>query len=162
MNTFISALEEQFNYKFTENFGVALKSTGSKVYDMFAFGGAYRKRSEEDCILLFKEAFEEEPNLALKCLFYLRDCRGGQGERRFFRVCLKWLAKKYPEIVIKNITEISDKGRWDDVFVLFDTPVNNHALMLIKRQLSFDMKDAVDKKGISLFIKAFFDKKETF
>ena len=78
MNTFIDALEKQFNYKFTENGAVAMKSTGSKVYDMFALGGAYRSRSEEDCILLFKNAFEEDAILALKCLFYLRDCRGGK------------------------------------------------------------------------------------
>lgn len=78
MNTFVEALEEKLNYKFTENMGVALKSTGSKVYDLFAFGGAYRKRSIEDCIILFKNAYEEDPTLALKCLFYLRDCRGGK------------------------------------------------------------------------------------
>ena len=29
------------------------------VYDMFTFGGAYRKRTDEDCILLFKNAYEE-------------------------------------------------------------------------------------------------------
>lgn len=77
-NTFVAALEEQFNYKFTENGAIALKTTGSKVYDLFAFGGAYRTRSDADCILLFKEAFEEDPTLALKALFYLRDCRGGK------------------------------------------------------------------------------------
>ena len=153
MNILMNELKERFNYKFTENFGIALESTGSKVYDMFAFGGAYRSRSEEDCILLFKEAFEEDPTLAMKCLFYLRDCRGGQGERRFFRICLKWLAKNYPGTVIRNIAQIADKGRWDDVFILFNTPVNNHALSLIKRQLSLDMNDAMGNKAISLLAK---------
>ena len=33
-NTFITALEDMFNYKFTENGAIALKSTGSKVYDL--------------------------------------------------------------------------------------------------------------------------------
>lgn len=77
-NTFIAALEDMFNYKFTENGAIALKSTGSKVYDLFALGGAYRTRSEEDCILLFKNAWEEDPALAIKALFYIRDCRGGK------------------------------------------------------------------------------------
>ena len=36
MNTLMNELKERFNYKFTENFGIALESTGSKVYDMFA------------------------------------------------------------------------------------------------------------------------------
>ena len=92
MNSILNALQEQANHKLTENGGNALKSTRSAVLDMFALCGAYRTRSEEDCIFMFKNAFEEDADLALKCLFYIGDCRGGQGERRFFRVCFKWLS----------------------------------------------------------------------
>lgn len=150
INTFINTLEQRFNYKFTENFGVALKSTGSKVYDMFAFGGAYRNRSEEDCILLFKKAFEEDADLALKCLYYLRDCRGGQGERRFFRVCVKWLANNYPEVVLENLNQIPEYGRWDDLIYLIDTDVQMEVGALIKSQLSLDITDCLEGKAISL------------
>lgn len=149
-NSFIDALEEQFNYKFTENGAVALKSTGSKVYDLFALGGAYRSRSVDDCILLFKEAFEEDKVLALKALFYLRDCRGGQGERRFFRVCYHWLAENYPVIAIKNLPQIPNMGRWDDLFVLLDTEIANTIGHFVKHQLEFDMQDAMGNKAISL------------
>ena len=149
-NTFINALEEMFNYKFTENGAVAMKSTGSKVYDLFALGGAYRSRSEEDCILLFKNAWEEDPTLAIKALFYLRDCRGGQGERRFFRICLRWLAKVHPTTVVANIAQIPNMGRWDDLFCLFGTKVESSVLQFIKRQLMLDMQDAIDCKAISL------------
>ena len=152
-NTFIDALEDMFNYKFTENMGVAMKSTGSKVYDLFALGAAYRTRSDEDCILLFKNAFEEDPNLALKALFYIRDCRGGQGERRFFRVCYKWLAKEYPMIAEKNIQNIPEMGRWDDLFYLLDTTIRTNVLHFIKRQLTLDMEDCLDNKAISLLAK---------
>lgn len=78
MNSFIENLVKNDNYTLTENGGVAHKSTLNKVYDMFALGGAYRNRSDEDCILLFKNALEEDETLALKCLFYLRDIRGGK------------------------------------------------------------------------------------
>ena len=149
-NTFIEALEEMFNYKFTENGAVAMKSTGSKVYDLFALGGAYRSRSEEDCILLFKNAWEEDPALALKALFYLRDCRGGQGERRFFRICLRWLADVYPMTVVRNLAQVPNMGRWDDLFCLFGTKVQPSVLEFIKRQLMLDMQDAIDCKAISL------------
>lgn len=86
-NKLVEGLLETTNFEETENGALAHKSTLSALYDMFAFGGAYRMREDNDCILLFKNAFEENPELALKCLFYLRDIRGGQGERRFFRVC---------------------------------------------------------------------------
>lgn len=149
-NTFVKALEEKYNYKFTENMGIALKSTGSKVYDLFAFGGAYRKRSEEDCILLFKNAYEEDNTLALKTLFYLRDCRGGQGERRFFRICFRWFAQNYPNKCLKLIPYVAFYGRWDDLFVLIDTPIASHVGKFIKYQLKYDMSDAIDNKAISL------------
>lgn len=77
-NTFMNKLEEFGNMTTTTNGAAAAKSTGSKVYDMFALGGAYRTRSDEDIILLFKNAFEEDCLLAMKCLFYLRDIRGGK------------------------------------------------------------------------------------
>ena len=83
-NELVNSLKEAANYTETENGALAHKSTLSALYDMFAFGGAYRMRSDDDCILLFKKALEENPLLAIKCLFYLRDIRGGQGERRFF------------------------------------------------------------------------------
>ena len=70
-NIFMNTLTEATNFDRTANGALAHKSTGSKVYDMFALGGAYRKRSDEDCILLFKNAYEDNAELALKCLFYL-------------------------------------------------------------------------------------------
>ena len=144
-NTFITALEDMFNYKFTENGAIALKSTGSKVYDLFAFGAAYRSRSDEDCILLFKNAYEEDPTLAMKALFYIRDCRGGQGERRFFRVCYKWLAENHQTSAIVNLQYVPEMGRWDDLFCLFGTKVEKSVFNLIKRQLTLDMEDAIDR-----------------
>lgn len=78
MNTFMNNLIDMNNIGYTENGGIKRKSTNNPVYDLFAMGGAYRQRSDADCILLFKNAFEYDANLALKCLFYLSDCRGGK------------------------------------------------------------------------------------
>lgn len=77
-NTFMNAMKSQNNFKFTENGAVAKKSTMSKLYDLFALGGAYRTRSESDCVLLFKEAYQENPKYAMKCLTYLRDIVEGK------------------------------------------------------------------------------------
>ena len=141
MNTFMSNLERDTNYKRTENGAVAHKSTLSAVYDMFAFGGAYRNRTDEDCIVLFKKALDENPDFAMKCLFYLRDIRGGQGERRFFRVCFDWLCNNHPSIAKPNLVNVSEYGRWDDlIYATYHTYVWLDALAIIKHQLAIDVE----------------------
>lgn len=141
MNTFMKNLSDATNFAYTDNGALAHKTTNSAVYDMFALGGAYRNRSEADCILLFKNAYRENPTLALKCLFYLRDCRGGQGERRFFRVCFRWLAANYPVAARRNLKNLSEYGRWDDlIYATIDTPVQNEALAVVKTQLVLDVQ----------------------
>ena len=153
MNTFMNGLKNATNYGYTENGAVKHTSTNSAVYDMFAFGAAYRSRSDSDCILLFKKAFEENAELALKCLFWIRDCRGGAGERRFFRTCIKWLAVEHPEVVKRNLAFIPEMGRWDDLYELVNTPLENDFFNMIKTQLEKDMEDIMTGKpniGISL------------
>lgn len=155
-NTFMNQLTNNTNYKYTENGALAHRTTNNAVYDMFAMGAAYRKRSDSDVLLLFKNAFKENETLAMKCLFWIRDCRGGAGERRFFRICMKWLANNHPEAVCRNLQYFSEYGRWDDLYVLIDTPLENEAFELIKEQLEKDIVDVINgtkKTGISLLAK---------
>lgn len=121
MNELLKNLKMDTNYTLTENGALTHVTTLDKVLDMFAMGGSMRNRSDDDVINMFKQAYEEDKTLALKCLFYLRDVRGGAGERRFFRVCIKWLANEYPEEMEHLIPLISEYGRYDDLFELFDT-----------------------------------------
>ncbi len=152
MNTFMDSIKRMTNYTDTENGALAHKSTLNKVYDMFALGGAYRARTDEDCILLFKNAYEESPTLALKCLFYLRDIRGGQGERRFFRVCLHWLANNYPTAAARNIENIAEYGRYDDLYALEGTLVEKDMFKFMYNQVQKDLESMrnSEKTGISL------------
>lgn len=143
MNTFIDSLDRSGNRKKTENGGNAYKSTLDAIYDMFAFGGAYRSRSEADCILLFKSAIEENQEMALKCLFYLRDILEGQGERRFFRICYRWLCNYYPEIAKRNMKTIAADGfgRFDDIiYSAIDTKCEDYMIEIIKEQIAEDIK----------------------
>ena len=141
MNTFLNQMTKDSNITRTENGGVTRKSTESKVLDMFAVGGAYRTRSDEDVILLFKNAFEEDRLLAMKCLFYLRDIRGGQGERRFFRIAFRWLCNEYPQVAKANLKNVSEYGRWDDlIYVAEGTQVQTAAFNIIKHQLALDIQ----------------------
>ena len=152
MNTFMNQLNNNMNFKYTENGALAHERLNSDVYTLFALGAAYRSRSDADCILLFKNAFKENETLALKCLFYIRDCRGGQGERRFFRVCMRWLAENYPERAAALAEYIPEYGRYDDWFkIYFNTPVEKQVIEMMKKQLSTDM--FCKKNAVSLLAK---------
>ena len=139
MNKFLNGLEDATNFITTENGAISHRTTKSDLLDMFAMGGAYRTRSDEDVILLFKKAYTENPLYALKCLFYLRDVRGGQGERRFFRVCMKWLANYDTEAARRNLCHVPMFGRYDDLYVFVGTPVEAAAFDFMKNQLALDV-----------------------
>ena len=78
MNTLMNGMKNATNYTLTENGGVTNKTTRSDLLDMFALGAAMRNRTDEDVRLMFHKAFAENPVYALKCLFYIRDIRGGK------------------------------------------------------------------------------------
>lgn len=138
---FCDALENATNYGYTENGAVKHNTTRNDILDMFALCGSYRDRSDADCIHMFKKAFEQDETLALKCLFYLRDCRGGQGERRFFRVCFHWLCNEHSDAARRNIENVAVYGRYDDILYACDgTPVMKDTLDFIKKQLILDME----------------------
>ena len=139
MNKLLNGLKTRGNITTTTNGATTYKSTMNKVYDLFATGAAMRGATDSDCINFFKDAYEEDATLALKCLFYLRAVRCGQGERRFFRVCLNWLAKNYPREAKNLIKYTAEFGRWDDLFVLFDTPVEKDMVTFVSRQLLLDI-----------------------
>ena len=132
MNELLRNLKKQDNHVLTTNGARTYKSTMTKVYDLFAQGAAMRGGQENDCILMFKKAYDENPEMALKCLFYLRDIRGGQGERRFFRLCIKWLADVHPQEMINLIKYVPEYGRYDDLFELFDTVLEDEMMGYIK------------------------------
>ena len=140
MNKFMNGLSNNYNYAITENGAVTHKSTRSELLDMFAMGAAMRNRTDEDVILMFRNAFAENPTYALKCLFYIRDVRGGQGERRFFRVCMRDLAKTDREAALRNLRHVPEFGRWDDLYVFVGTPVEGAALNFMKEQLALDIQ----------------------
>lgn len=88
----LQAMKMQLNVARTENGDLAYKSTGSACLDFFSLCGGMR-RNLEDLDKLFAKAYAENPVVAIKILFYMRNIRGGLGERNSFRVLLKELAK---------------------------------------------------------------------
>lgn len=139
MNKFIAGLEATAAHSTSLNGAKTYNTTGTALYDLFALGAAYRSRSEEDCVYLFKKAFDENPTYAMKCLFYILDMREGQGERRFFKVCMKWLIKNHPEVALRNMKFIHELGRWDLMYIFVDTPLEKNAFQMMKEQLAADL-----------------------
>ena len=140
MNTLLNGMKNNTNYTYTENGALTHKSTLSGLLDLFGMGAAYRTRSDEDCIVLFQKAYEEDPTYALKCLFYLRDVRGGQGERRFFRVVCKWLAATHTESMRRNLKYVPEFGRWDDLYVFVGTKLEKETFALMASQTALDLQ----------------------
>ena len=86
--------------------------------------------NKEDIIPLFLNAWKDDKTVAFKLLCWLRDCRGGSGNRSGFRKCLKWIAKNEPEWIVMNIQLIPLYGRWDDLRTLFNTECEKIAVSL--------------------------------
>ena len=139
-------LKREANMTYTENGAVTCRSTGRDCLDLFATIGALRRESDQEITERFLRAYTEDPDLAMKILFYGRDVRGGLGERRVFRTLLRWLAVAKPASVVRNLPYVAEYGRWDDVLVLLDTPCSTEALALLKRQFDADLA-ALDGDG---------------
>ena len=139
-NKLLNAVKEATNVTRTENGAVTRNTTMSALLDLFGTGAAYRTRSESDCIVLFQKAFDENPIYALKCLFYLRDVRGGQGERRFFRVVTKWLADNKTAVMKRNLKYVPEFGRWDDLYTFIGTALEKDAFDLMGEQFILDLQ----------------------
>src|SRR5690606_25070941 len=67
--------------------------------------------------------------------------RGGQGERRTFRVGLKALSGRFPDAVRANLDNVIKFGRFDDLTsTLLETSLEGDVTKLISRQLSKDLR----------------------
>lgn len=129
MNAFATALRNHANVTRTDNGALTPATTNSAVLDLFASGAAWRSRSEADVIRNFELAFAEDKELAVKCLFYIRDIRQGQGERETFRRILRHLYKSHKEVFDKVAVHVPEFGRWDDIFEYIQEPVISGALL---------------------------------
>lgn len=142
-NSLIAGLQNASNSARTANGDKAFASTLNNVLDLFSRGGSMRGRASE-AVRLFDNAYGEDKQLALRCAFYLRDVREGQGEREFFRAAILHLAKVDASSLRKNLHLIPEFGRWDDVLVLLNTSLKKDVIELIKAQWSKDI-DAANK-----------------
>lgn len=143
--SFLDELQKNTNQAVTENGAPTNKSSLNPCLDFFALAGAMRNRLV-DAQHLFAKAFLTYPLTAIRTLFYLRDIRGGQGEREVFRACLVELKKTDEETYHKVLKFIPEYGRWDDL------PISD-GVELIKKQFEEDEKAMENGQPVSLMAK---------
>src|SRR3990167_1217198 len=81
----------------TENLAVTNSTSLNGVVDLFFVAGACRTMKVDSVEVLLARSWAEDPLLTAKLIFWASNIRGGAGERRFFRIALKWLIKNYKE-----------------------------------------------------------------
>ena len=110
------------NFKSTENGALTLASSGSSVLDLFGQGGALRKADEGRITRMVEAAFQENPLNTIETLLYLRDIRGGQGEKRAFQVGIKAIKSVVRHLETWNelFDAIVEVGSWKDIINYFE------------------------------------------
>ena len=126
MNTFVNAVKNQEAR--TANGMVARKSTANACVDLFFKIGASRGK---DVTKDFVAAYAENPEVALRIAQWVRDVRGGAGEREIFRQILAYLDKHDQTAAAKLLMKVPEIGRWDDIFVVKNDKLKYQAFAML-------------------------------
>jgi len=116
--------KNDFAYANTED---ALLEFFSKAGSLFKGKETYHG-DESSVVELFKPAWVKNGYKSMQLAMWLRDIRGGAGNRSGFRDIIGWIAKRDPEWIEANMHFIPEVGRWDDLKVLMDTSCEKNAL----------------------------------
>lgn len=151
--SFLDTLKLELNTSFTDNGAKVFRTSESSLVDLnFAVTGL-RGASPDGIWRCFTRALVEDPELAIKWLFYARDIRKGLGERRIFRVIINHLAVRYPAETSRLISLIPIYGRFDDLWSLIGTPAEDQVIIYVKAQLQQDLKSMAHQYHVSLLAK---------
>lgn len=151
--SFAEEMKKEATFTRTENGAVALNTTGDACLDLFSTIGSLRTATEERIQTLFSEAYQENPLFATKIVFYARDVRGGLGERQTFRTLLRYMANYHTESLKSNLDLIGVFGRYDDLYSLIGTPLENDMWAAMKKQFLEDLENLNQGNAISLLAK---------
>jgi hypothetical protein len=77
----------------------------------------------------------QDPDLATRVALWVRDVRGGAGERKLFRDILVDLAAHDYNRAVALGRKVPELGRWDDLLVFVGTPLESFAFETIREAL---------------------------
>lgn len=130
MNTFAQAVEQAFGI--TNNGMATNTSSLDPCLDLFFTIGSSRKK---ELGIPFARAYDADPSVAMRILFWARDVRGGAGERETFRRLMQALEANHPAMLAKVLHLIPEYGRWDDLLIFSSPQFRLQAYSLINRAL---------------------------
>lgn len=128
-------------YTLTENGAIQWGTTGDRNLDLFAKIGSMRNNDKDDILRMFRQAFVENPVMAVSILFWVRAVRDGSGERKIFETIVKDLVSEYPEFISSNLSNITEVGSYKDLAKIYDLTDNE------------SVKDAIVNEFLSSIVK---------
>lgn len=144
----MQAYNAENSVSYTENGGAGYATTGKALLDLNFAVSSFRNRSEQEIASAFAEAYRESPTYAITWLFFVRDIRGGMGERRLFRTCMRFLAKWHKKEAVAVLDLLPEYGRWDDLVCMLNIPeVKREAFNIIRKQLLTDIQECNKRNG---------------
>lgn len=150
---FTNAVREDLKWGKTWNGEDAHVTTSNHCLDLFARAGSLRGAEKEVKQILISEAMVENRDIAMKLLFYIRDIRGGYGERDTFTEMFRFLGNVRPSAVHQNLWAVLEFGRAKDLYCLIGTVSEDYMWEFIKNQFELDLKNMEAGKSISLLAK---------
>lgn len=138
----------------TENGAISYAEHIDPFVDFFYKLPGKRREEENDVYAQFMRCIADDPALAMRFLFFIRDIRGGAGERKTFRAIYRSLPAT---VIAKTMHLVPEYGRWDDLLYLIDNAVDGSVremvLDYVVECLRKDMAAYVDDKSVSLLAK---------
>lgn len=151
--SFVENLRRASQFTYTANGAVAKNTTGDACLDLFGTIGSLRDATPGRVQALMVGAYQENPLMATRIAFYARDIREGLGERKVFRTFLQYMAQKHPEALQKNLDLIGVFGRYDDLYCLVGTPLEEQMWAVMRNQFQEDLENLERGNAISLLAK---------
>jgi len=141
---------------YTWNGAQSNSTTGSKILDYFAKCGTYRNRPQDQVDADMASIFGENPELALKVVFYNRlitrkpninsvtKVQRGMGNRDEYQKCLDWMRRNRPELLYNNLWLIPNVGCWKDLW--YNSPVTKYHSSFDKEMVYYLVQAGIQLK----------------
>lgn len=111
-------LDENHNITFSENGAVMYETSGRNLLDLYWKTPSLRALKPGNLYEIegmLTRAMMENKKLFAKFLFFLRDVRGGVGERNAFRNIYLWYLRIDRTNAVRLLPLVPEFGRWDDL-----------------------------------------------